>query len=138
MRDNYRYWKMKLKKIMAALKKGVIGSVIESIGWKNRGDWANLNAVGRVERSREIDGKVSIERSEFLYSFTDLEKFSRVVRGHWGSENQQHGVLDTHFEDDKNRIRADHARENLALMRNGIEFNPNPPQWAGQAEYSAT
>jgi hypothetical protein len=36
---------------------------------ENRGDWANLNAVGRVERSREIDGKVSIERSEFLCSF---------------------------------------------------------------------
>jgi len=90
----------------------------DRIDWlENRGDWANLNAVGRVERSREIDGKVSIERSEFLCSFADLEKFSRVVRGHWGIENQQHWVLDVHFEEDKNRTRTDHAPENLALMR---------------------
>jgi predicted transposase YbfD/YdcC len=78
---------------------------------------------GRVERSLEIDGKISIECSEVLCSLTDLEKFSRVVRGHWGIENQQHWILDIHFEEDKNRIRTDHAPENLALMRNGIEFN---------------
>lgn len=62
----------------------------DRIDWlENRGNWANLNAVGQVERSREIDGKVSIERSEFLCSFTDLEKFSRVVRGHWGIETRR-------------------------------------------------
>ncbi|MGZ8907861.1 MAG: ISAs1 family transposase [Methylobacter sp.] len=90
----------------------------DRIDWlEYRGDWRNLNAVGRVERSREIYGKVSIERSEFLCSFADLEKFSRVVRGHWGIENQQHWVLDIYFEEDKNRTRTDHAPENLALMR---------------------
>ena len=75
------------------------------------------NVVGRVERSRAIDGKVSIERSEFPCSFTGLEKLSRVVRGLWGIENQQHWVLDIHFEENKNRTRTDHAPENLALMR---------------------
>ena len=64
----------------------------------------------------EIDGKVSIEHSGFLCSFTDLEKFSRVVRGHWDIENWQHWVLDIHFEEDKNRTRTDHSQENLALM----------------------
>jgi predicted transposase YbfD/YdcC len=48
---------------------------------------------------------------------TDLEKLSRVVRGHWGIENQQHWILDIHFEEDKSRTRTDHAPENLALMR---------------------
>ena len=73
--------------------------------------------MGWVVRSLEIDGKVSIEHSEFLSSFTDLEKFSCVVRGHWGIENQQHWVLDIHFEENINRTRTDHAPENLALVR---------------------
>jgi hypothetical protein len=65
----------------------------DQIDWlENRGDLTNLNAVGRVERTREIDGKVSIECNEFLCLFAGLEKFSRVVRGPWGIENQQHWV----------------------------------------------
>ena len=38
------------------------------------------------------------------------------MRGHWGIENQQHWVLDIHFEEDENRTRTNHAPENLALM----------------------
>lgn len=90
----------------------------DQIDWlENQGDWTNLKAVGRVERTREIESKVRIERNEFLCSFADLEKFSRGARGHWRIENQPHWVLDIHFEEDKNRTRIDHAPENLALMR---------------------
>ena len=59
---------------MAELKKGVIGSVIKLIGWKIEvPGLGEFKCSGSGERSREIDGKVSIEHSEFLSSFTDLK-----------------------------------------------------------------
>jgi hypothetical protein len=39
------------------------------------------------------------------------------VRGHWGIENGQHGVLDVQFSEDTNRVRQDSSAENLALVR---------------------
>jgi predicted transposase YbfD/YdcC len=63
----------------------------ERVDWlPELNEWTGLKAVGRVERYREIDGKASCERSYFLCSHTALESFSRVVRNHWGIENQQH------------------------------------------------
>jgi len=52
-----------------------------------------------------------------LLSFTDVNKFSKVVRDHWGIENQLHWVLDVTFNEDACRVRKDHAPENFSTMR---------------------
>jgi predicted transposase YbfD/YdcC len=80
-------------------------------------DWAGLQAVGRVESTRIIDDDISTEYRYFLCSFTDQHRFAATVRGHWGIENQQHGVLDVQFGEDAGRMRRDHSAENLALIR---------------------
>jgi hypothetical protein len=66
--------------------------------------------VGGVERRRGIDGKIHIEPSEFICSFANLEKFSRVEGI---GENQQHyWLLDIHFEEDKSRTHTEFVPEN--------------------------
>ena len=45
------------------------------------------------------------------------EHASRVIRQHWGIENQVHWVLDVIFDEDRSRSRKDHAPKNLSLVR---------------------
>ena len=47
----------------------------------------------------------------------------RIVRSHWGIENQLHWVLDVVFNEDRNRTRKDNAPENLAILRK-LALNP--------------
>ncbi len=76
-----------------------------------------MAAVGRVESTRIVGDKTSVESRYYLCSFTDLEHFTESVRQHWVIENQQHWVLDVQFGEDDNRARKDHSPENLALVR---------------------
>lgn len=93
-------------------------SLSGDIGWlEQRPDWAGLQAVGRVESTRIVDGKTSVENRYYLCSFADLARFATGVRRHWSIENQQHWVLDVQFGEDGNRARKDHSAENLALIR---------------------
>lgn len=43
--------------------------------------------------------------------------FSESARNHWGIENGLHWVLDVVFGEDKSRIRAGHAAENVSFLR---------------------
>jgi predicted transposase YbfD/YdcC len=88
------------------------------IDWlEQKSEWKGLVAVGRVESTRILGDKTSVETRYYLCSFIDLERFARSVRQHWAIENQQHWVLDVQFGEDDNRTRKDHAPENLALIR---------------------
>jgi predicted transposase YbfD/YdcC len=88
------------------------------IDWlEQKPDWKGLAAVGRVESTRIIGDKTSVEIRYYLCSFTDLERFAQSVRQHWCIENRQHWVLDVQFGEDGNRARKDHSPENLALIR---------------------
>ncbi|QPK65198.1 ISAs1 family transposase [Methylomonas sp. LL1] len=93
-------------------------SLSTQIDWlTQKPDWAGLQAVGRVESTRIIGDKTSVEHRYYLCSFTDLSRFAKGVRQHWAIENSQHWVLDVQFGEDANRARTDHSAENLALMR---------------------
>jgi len=48
---------------------------------------------------------------------SDIEHFSKSVRGHWSIENSLHWSLDVSFNEDQSRIRKGFAGENLALIR---------------------
>ena len=45
------------------------------------------------------------------------EEMSRIVRGHWEIENNLHWVLDVHFREDRGKVKAEKAMQNLALIR---------------------
>src|SRR5512144_2918586 len=58
------------------------------IDWlPQRPDWAGLQAVGRVESPRHVDGKTTTDYRYYLCSFTDLTRFAEAVRGPWAIEN---------------------------------------------------
>jgi len=100
------------------------------IDWlEQKPEWQGLVAVGRVESTRIIGDKTSVETRYYLCSFNDLERFAVSVRRHWSIENQQHWVLDVQFGEDDNRARKDHSAENLALIRRVALnlFNNNGP-----------
>jgi predicted transposase YbfD/YdcC len=93
--------------------------VTEAIGWlADKPQWEKLRSVGLVEATREVEGKVSIERRYYLSSLgADGERFARAVRGHWGIENSVHWVLDVPMNEDQCRVRQKAAAQNLATLR---------------------
>lgn len=92
--------------------------LVTELKWLSKAkEWAGLNGVGMVESERTQDGKTSLERRYFCTSLSDVKAFARAVRGHWGVENSLHWSLDVAFNEDRSRIRKDHAPENLAIMR---------------------
>lgn len=51
------------------------------------------------------------------YKFNDAEKIARGIRQHWGIENKIHFVKDTHFQEDANCIRHNHAAAILSIFQ---------------------
>ncbi len=80
--------------------------------------WPDLRSVGMVESSRDIHGKVTIEKRCYLSSLpVDAAEFGRAVRSHWGIENSCHWVLDVVLREDDCRLRVGNAAENMSLLR---------------------
>ena len=80
--------------------------------------WPNLRSVVCIESTRRIGDAVSTETRHSLSSLpADAARLHHVVRSHWGVENRLHWVLDLAFHEDSNRVHADHAPENLAIIR---------------------
>ena len=89
------------------------------VGWfTDRADWEGLQSVGVVESTREINGKVSVERRYYLSSLpVEVRLFARAVRGHRAIENNLHWVLDVVFGEDQSRARMGFAVANLGVAR---------------------
>jgi predicted transposase YbfD/YdcC len=80
--------------------------------------WPNLRSVVCIESTRRIGDTVSTEARHYLSSLpADAARLNHVVRSHWGVENRLHWALDLAFHEDGSRVRADHAPENLAIIR---------------------
>ena len=82
--------------------------------------WAGVQSVAMVEARREPagGGAASVERRYFLSSLPpDAARLLAVARGHWAIENNLHWMLDVHFDEDRCRVRKDHAPLNLATVR---------------------
>jgi predicted transposase YbfD/YdcC len=91
----------------------------EKLEWfADRQKWEGLQSVGVVEARRTVQGKESVERRYYLSSLkSEVAKFAKAVRGHWGVENRLHWVLDVVFGEDESRARSGFAAENLAATR---------------------
>jgi predicted transposase YbfD/YdcC len=81
--------------------------------------WPSLKSISLIEREREMDGKVEVERHYYISSRSraGARWLSERIRGHWSIENQCHWVLDVAFREDESRIRSDHGPENFGLLR---------------------
>jgi predicted transposase YbfD/YdcC len=84
-------------------------------------DWPGLAQIARLERTREIKGKVT---TETVYLITSLpaadappERLLALNRAHWGIENKLHYVRDVSMDEDRCRVRA--GARALSGVRNG-------------------
>lgn len=78
-----------------------------------------LAAIGRIDSSRRGDNGRATKASRYFLLSRKLSatQLLKIVRGHWGIENNLHWVLDVVFAEDRARSRMDHAPENLAVVR---------------------
>jgi predicted transposase YbfD/YdcC len=95
---------------------------VTELSWLDRPirqHWPKLAGIGMVERTRDINGKVSTERAFYIGSkgVANAETFANAARSHWGIENKLHWVLDVTFREDDCRVRKGHAPQNLSALR---------------------
>jgi predicted transposase YbfD/YdcC len=77
-------------------------------------------ALARITSRRRSHGgraEPPLVRYFLLSKYIPAKRLLRIVRSHWGIENQLHWVLDVVFNEDRNRSRKDNAPENLAILR---------------------
>ena len=80
--------------------------------------WKGLQSIILVENERTVGTDTSTERRYYWSSHVaDAETFARMIRGHWGIENELHWCLDVAFREDDSRMHTDHGPENIALLR---------------------
>ncbi|VEF25369.1 Transposase [Shewanella baltica] len=72
--------------------------------------WSQLKILIAVEHHRKVGNKISID-TYFHVSSAVLtsEAFGTAIRAHWQTENNQHWLLDTLFQEDKQRMYDDGA-----------------------------
>jgi predicted transposase YbfD/YdcC len=89
------------------------------IGWRDpSGAWAGLRPIAVVEGERRLAGKVTTPRRYYLSRRAgDAARLAAAGRRHWAIANRLHWVLDLAFREDESRVRAGHAAENLAVLR---------------------
>jgi predicted transposase YbfD/YdcC len=94
-------------------------AVLHDVAWlTERHGFPGLVAVGKIEATREIDGKATTASRYYILSKPlSAARFLDVVRAHWHVENRLHWVLDVVMDEDQSRARKDHGPENLARLR---------------------
>ena len=81
-------------------------------------EFPGLKAFGRIEATREVDGKTASETRWFALSWQPApDILLATVRDHWSIENALHWQLDVSFREDAARNRKDNAPGNIAVLR---------------------
>lgn len=80
--------------------------------------WAGLETIGMIYRSREIAGKLAESCETFITSLPcKVRDIAQRIRAHWSTENQQHHILDVTFSEDSSRIRQGTGPEISSVFR---------------------
>lgn len=80
--------------------------------------WPGIHQVIMIEASREKNGEVQTQTRFYLSSLAaDPATSNKLVRNHWGIENNLHWMLDVVFSEDQSRTRKGNAPENMTTLR---------------------
>jgi predicted transposase YbfD/YdcC len=95
-----------------------VGVVVPAKGLAGYHEFPGLKAFGRIEATREIDGKVETDVRIFALSRKlSPEALLATARAHWQIENALHWQLDVSFGEDAARNRKDNGPTNIAVLR---------------------
>jgi predicted transposase YbfD/YdcC len=107
-------------------RKVIAMDVTDWITKKSHGAWYGLiKSVVCVESTRILADKSSTEKRFYISSlpFDQVARIANAIRSHWSVENQLHWVLDVSFDQDRSRLRKDHAPENFSIAQAlGLNF----------------
>ena len=93
-------------------------TVVSAKGLAERHDFPDLKAFGRIETTRESEGKLPSETRGFALSWLPApEVLPATVHAHWAIENALHWQLDLSFREDAARNRKDNGPDNIAVLR---------------------
>ncbi|MCL1103651.1 ISAs1 family transposase, partial [Shewanella saliphila] len=80
--------------------------------------WSQLKTLIAVERHRKVGNKTSIDTHFYVSSAVlTSEAFGTAIRAHWQTENNQHWLLDTLFQEDKQKMYDEDGASILAILR---------------------
>lgn len=108
--------------------------VTTDLAWVMSHDrWKGLSYLVEVhrERTQVKSGRTSVETAWFIGSGEPgtAARVGRLVRGHWGIENELHWILDIAFGEDQARHRARNTAANFSTLRHfalsTIKMDPN-------------
>jgi len=87
-------------------------------GWKGVQSLIYVHRFGHRPDKNNNNGNYS-EKHYYIasYKFKDAVKVAQGIRQHWGIENKIHYVKDTHFKEDDNGIRHNHAAAILSIFQ---------------------
>lgn len=97
-------------------------TVHDDIGWLRERHplWQGLRSIVEINATR-TDKKSGVTSTETRYYISSLEPNARhilnAVRAHWRIENNLHWQLDVTFDEDRCRMRKDHAALSFAIIR---------------------
>lgn len=95
-----------------------VGVVVPAKGLAEYHEFPCLKAFGRIEATREIDGKSTTDVRIFALSRElSAEALLATARAHWQIENALHWQLDVSFGEDAQRNRKDNGPANIAVLR---------------------
>lgn len=94
--------------------------VSNEVSWlrERHPQWKSIHNIVRIDSTREIKGKISIETRYYISSLNEkAQKVLNSIRSHWSIENSLHWVLDMSFGEDQSRIRKNNAPQAMAIIR---------------------
>jgi len=93
--------------------------LIDPKGLRHQDEWEKLHVVGMCVRERQVgNAEPTLEASYFIGSkVMSAKSYGKVLRNHWGIENNLHWQLDVSFAEDDNRFTKRNGAENLSLLR---------------------
>jgi predicted transposase YbfD/YdcC len=92
----------------------------EDIDWlPQKDEWPSIKTIIMVISERTLqDLPPSLERRYYISSLSaDALMVAKVIREHWGIENQAHWILDVAFREDEQNANAGNIAENMSLIR---------------------